>query len=93
MKRTCNILRVAAAAVLTAGLAVWLAGGAHAGWTRTSVEVRTLDEVTGIEGVTYEKRFLPGIEVLVLTVLASAGLAGASLFFRTGRLSTLSQAR
>ena len=60
----------------------WFALGAHRGWTRTSVEVRTLDEVTGIEKIDYQKRFVPGVELLGGALLAAMVLAGASLFFR-----------
>ncbi len=51
------------------GLAVgvtawWGAAGAHRGWTQTSVPVKELDEVTGIEAIRYEERMVPGIDVL-----------------------------
>jgi hypothetical protein len=71
----------AAILLLTAGVC-WLASGANRGWTKTSVPKRTLDEVTGIEGVSYERRFVPGVDFLVAAVLGSSLLAGASLLFR-----------
>ncbi len=48
MKRTPQIL---AAIIALATLAVWVALGANRGWTKTSREVKTLDEITGIEGI------------------------------------------
>lgn len=79
MKRTLQIL--ALLVVLAAG-ATWLATGANRGWTKTSVAVKTLDEVTGIEGITYQKKFLPGVDFLGAAFGGAALLAGASFFFR-----------
>jgi hypothetical protein len=78
VKRRLQILAflVAAAAALT-----WLATGANGGWTKTSVPVKTLDEVTGIEGITYRQQFLPGIDFLGIALLGAGVLAGASLLF------------
>ena len=72
-----SLLVVVAAAVL------WLSAGANRGWTKTSVEKRTMDEVTGLEGITYESRFVPGLDFLGGALLAAGILAGASLLFRT----------
>jgi hypothetical protein len=69
--------------VVLAAAALWLASGANRGWTKTSVEKRTMDEVTGLEGITYEQRFVPGVDFLGGAVLAAGILAGASLMFRT----------
>ena len=68
--------------VLTAAV-LWLSAGSNRGWTKTSVEKRTMDEVTGLEGITYERRFVPGLDFLGGAVLAAGVLAGASLLFRT----------
>ena len=79
MKRRIQILAllVAAAAVLA-----WVTTGANRGWTKTSVPVKTLDEVTGIEGITYRQQFVPGVDFLGAALLGAGVLAGASLFFR-----------
>ncbi len=79
MKR---ILQLLAVLVLLATAVIWLATGANHGWTKTSVPVKTLDEVTGIEGITYQKKFLPGVDFLGASFVAAAMLASASLFFR-----------
>jgi hypothetical protein len=68
--------------LLVTSLSWWLAAGAHRGWTQTSVPVKTLDEVTGIEGIDYQKRFVPGVDVLALAALVSGTLAGLSLLVR-----------
>lgn len=61
----------------------WLVTGARLGWTRTEREVRTLDEVTQIEAVSYEKAFMAGVDFLGAGLLMSAGLFGLSFLFRT----------
>jgi len=77
-----RVFRLVALVVALAGVAFWLAGGAHRGWTRTSVAVRMQDEVTGLEAIRYERRFVPGVDFLA-AVLGAAGLvAGVSCLFR-----------
>ncbi len=79
MKRALQILALVAALGVPT---VWLATGANRGWTKTSEAVKTLDEVTGIEGISYQKKFLPGVDFLGAGFGGAAVLAGASLFFR-----------
>jgi hypothetical protein len=79
MKR---ILQVLAVLVLLAAGATWLVTGANRGWTKTSVAVKTLDPVTEIEGITYQKKFLPGVDFLGGAAAVAVALAGASFFFR-----------
>lgn len=79
MKKT---LRILAVLVLLAAGATWLATGANRGWTKTSVAVKTLDPVTGIEGITYQNKFLPGVDFLGGAAAIAAVLAGASFLFR-----------
>ena len=79
MKR---ILKSLALLLLLAAAVTWLVTGDNRGWTKTSVPVKTLDPVTGIEGISYESKFLPGVDFLGAAFAASALLAGASLFIR-----------
>jgi hypothetical protein len=88
MKR---ILLILSGALLLASSLFWLLGGAHRGWTKTSVPVKTLDEVTGIEGIQYESRFVPGIDFLAGGLLLAAALAGSSCFFRNKNDRQLTQ--
>jgi len=77
-----RILRSLAVVLTMAAALGWLSLGANRGWTRTSVPVKTVDEVTGIEGITYRKQFVPGLDLLAGALLGAGVLAGASLFFR-----------
>ncbi len=85
-----SALRLLALAILLGALGDWLVTGANRGWTKTSVPVKSLDEVTGIEGVTYRKQFIPGVDFLVVAAGAAVVCAGASFLFRTKRLAQTS---
>jgi hypothetical protein len=75
-------LQIAAIVLLLGALGFWVATGANRGWTKNSVPVKILDEVTGLEGVTYQKRFVPGVDFLAVAVAGGVVLAGASFLFR-----------
>jgi hypothetical protein len=77
-----RLLRILAATAALVAVALWLASGASRGWTKTSVPVKQLDAVTGIEAVTYEKRFVPGVDFLGGALLVAVALAGLSFLFR-----------
>jgi hypothetical protein len=81
-------LRVVAAALLLATLGFWAAKGAHTGWTQNQVPMKQTDEVTGIEFVTYEKRYVPGVDFLGLGAGLAAGFFAVS--FLVQRKSTTS---
>ena len=84
-----SLRRIAAIFILGAA-GFWLATGANRGWTKTSVPKKTLDEVTGIEGVTYEKRFVPGLDFLGTAAIGAGMLAGVSFLFRNNKAGTTS---
>jgi hypothetical protein len=75
-------LQILALTVALASSAVWIAAGANRGWTKTSVPVKTVDDVTGIEGIEYRKHFVPGLDFLGAMTLGTGILAGVSFFFR-----------
>jgi hypothetical protein len=77
-----SALRLLALIVLVGTLVWWARTGAHRGWSKNSVEVRTLDEITGIEQITYDDRFVPGIDTLAIGGAAAAAIAGLSFVFR-----------
>ena len=74
-------LQLVSLAIVFAAVALWLFTGANRGWTKTSEPRKTLDEVTGIEGITYEKRFVPGLDFVGVALLGGGILAGGSLVF------------
>jgi hypothetical protein len=77
MKR---FLRASAILAAAGSLALWLATGAHRGWTKTSVAVEKTDEVTGLTYADYEKRFVAGVEILAAGLAVASALGVASCF-------------
>jgi hypothetical protein len=75
-------LQLLALVVVLAAAITWLATGANRGWTKTSVPVKTLDTVTGIEGISYQPKFLPGVDFLAAALATAATLGGVSLLFK-----------
>jgi hypothetical protein len=82
-------LRILALVIALAASSAWLVTGANRGWTKTSVPVKIVDEVTQLEGIEYRKRFVPGVDFLAAALLGAGVLAGASLFFRNQPSSTI----
>ncbi|MBM3842491.1 MAG: hypothetical protein FJ397_04380 [Verrucomicrobia bacterium] len=74
-----NGLRGAALALLIGGLGVWLATGAHLGFTQTSVVTMKRDEITGIDYPERRPRLVAGIEFPLGTAGAAILLALLSL--------------
>ncbi|MDF3059151.1 MAG: hypothetical protein K0R17_3366 [Rariglobus sp.] len=72
-------LRLTSIAALLATLGLWLATGAHLGWTRTSKVIVRHDEITGIDFPVREKTFVAGVEILAAGTAFAAALAGTSL--------------
>lgn len=75
-------LRVTALVLLVGTIGFWAAKGAHTGWSQNQVPVKQTDEITGIEFVTYEQRFVPGVELLGAGMGLAAGLFAVSLFLK-----------
>lgn len=76
------MFRILALALALTAAATWFATGANRGWTKTSMEKKIVDEVTGIEAITYEKRFVAGLDFLGLALLGAGALAGTSFLIR-----------
>jgi hypothetical protein len=72
-------LQILALVIGLSAVTLWLATGANRGWTKTSVEVKTLDAVTDLEKIEYRKRFVPGVDFLGAALLGAGLLAGAAL--------------
>ena len=77
-----SVLRLAAFVIGCSGLILWLVGGLHMGWSK-STETRTeIDEVTGLEYPVTENKYVLGVELFGATLAVSGGLLGLSLAFR-----------
>ncbi len=59
----------------------WYAAGKNTGWTKDRIAETQVDEITGIEYVTYKDHFLPGVEILAGGV-AFGLLLSAATFIR-----------
>jgi hypothetical protein len=82
--------RLLAMIVLLGGLSCWFLLGAHRGWTKNQVPVQHTDEITSISYVTYEQRFVPGIDFLLASIGLAGGLGVASFFFNRNPPNSLS---
>jgi hypothetical protein len=80
MKRGLQIL---AAALALGVVFIWAGRGANRGWTKTEKAISTRDEVTGLEGISYQKGFWPGVDFLVAGLLGAGVIAGGSFLFRS----------
>ncbi len=76
-------LRILAVVTLLAALGLWAAKGANRGWTINNIEHDTLDPVTGLSGVTWEKGFIPGWDFLAVAASMAGVMAGASFLFQS----------
>ena len=68
-------LRGAALTLASASVLFWVALGSNRGWTKTTVPIPKKDPVTDQDYVEWQKKFVPGVEVL------GAGLAAAAVLF------------
>jgi hypothetical protein len=79
MKRT---IRMIAAVLVIGAIAFWVAAGANRGWTKTRVPKKVVDEVTGLEGIQWQDKFVPGVDFLGAALLAAGILTGISFLSR-----------
>jgi len=82
-----NTFRILAITMVVTAAVTWLATGANRGWTKTSVATKTTDVVTGIDGFTYEKRFVAGLDFLGAAWLGASLLAGVSFLFQNKHIN------
>ena len=75
-------LRFIALILAVAAIGFWAALGANRGWTKTSREVKTVDPVTGLDGITYEKHFSPGVDFLAVGLATAGALTGATFLIK-----------
>ena len=77
MKRT---IRMIAAILIVGAIAFWAATGANRGWTKTHVPKKTVDEATGLEGIQWQEKFVPGVDFLGAALMGAGFLTGVSFF-------------
>lgn len=75
-------LRWIALLLLAASAGFWAAKGAHRGWSQHKVPVAQKDEITGLDYVSYEDRFVPGVEFLAGGVGLAAALFALSFLIQ-----------
>ncbi len=78
-----RVLQLAAVFSILATGGFWFAKDGRLGWSQNRVPVTQKDEITGIDYVTYEERFVPGVDTLGLGFGVGAGLFVVSFFFRS----------
>ena len=77
-----KLLQILAVLCLVGFVGVWAALGADTGWTKTSIPVKVVDEITGIESQTWEDKFVPGMDFLGAGLVAAVLLGGGSFLVR-----------
>lgn len=80
MKRA---LRISALALAVLSLGLWVALGAHRGWTRTTETRWERDPVTELEGPVHVRKFVPGVDLLAVSLFTAAVLFGGSFLARS----------
>ncbi len=75
--------RLVALATFIGCVGFWGAKGARIGWSQHQVPIQEVDEVTGLDYVRYEDRFVPGLEWLAGGCAVAVLLFGASFLFRS----------
>jgi hypothetical protein len=68
------LFRMLSAFLAVFSFAFWAAAGWNKGWTKTQIPITQTDEVTGIEYVTYQDHFMPGVELFGLALIFCLGL-------------------
>jgi hypothetical protein len=69
-----------AGVLIVGAIAFWAATGANRGWTKTHVPKKIMDEATGLEGIQWQEKFVPGVDFLGAALLGAGVLTGISLF-------------
>ena len=77
-----NGLRILAGLCAVAILAVWIATGAHTGWTKTQVTTMQLDPITELEYPETKDRFVAGVDAVGGGLLLSLALLAVSFAFK-----------
>lgn len=74
-----SFFRYTGIGIFVAAIAVWLAKGAHIGWTQTEVTVWLVDEITGIEYPEIHDELLAGLEFPAVGLIFLVGFLAIDL--------------
>lgn len=85
------LLRAFGVILALAVFSYWYAAGQNTGWTQNRVAITQTEELTGIDYVTYEDRFVPGIEALVVGVAFGLALSAITFVRRKPKHSPVSK--
>jgi hypothetical protein len=86
-----SAFRILAVLIAVAALIYWAAAGANLGWNKNRVQVKVTDEVTGIDQILWQDKFIPGLEFLSMSLGGAALLGAASFLFRNKKSQTSNQ--
>lgn len=79
------LLRMLSGIIALFAFAFWGAAGWNRGWTKTQIPQKQVDEITGIEFVTYKDHFMPGIDLLGLAFFFCVVLFAITFIGRKAR--------
>lgn len=77
-----KILCWSAGILACGGFALWLATGAHTGWSQTRIPRTIVDEITEIEAVVFEDGFVAGVDFLGMALILAAILCAIGWMIR-----------
>ncbi len=77
-----TVLRLLAVILFFGTALWWFKTGRNRGWTKNQVAVEKLDETTGIVGIDYEDRLVPGVDILGAAAAGALVLTGLSFLGR-----------
>lgn len=83
-----KVLLILALVVAVAAIGLWLATGAHRGWTRTTETLMEVEPITGIEHPVERDKFVMGVELLGAGLGLAAALTGGSFLFKSKQTKT-----
>jgi hypothetical protein len=75
-------IRLAALMLALIVLGFWFFRGHNPGWTKNTVTTYVRDPVTGIDGPVEEKKFVPGVDFLIIGLGLAALQFGSSFIVR-----------
>ena len=57
--------------IVITSLVLWIATGAHTGWSKSRIAIERIDPVTEIAYPVYQEKWVFGVDFLVVSILCS----------------------